>query len=335
MIDGRNDSDNSFRSVVQVNSPETCTGVLIAPNIVLAAAHCIQFPGTSSNQNLTDCGGAGSATRNWVPLNQWFDISRSFPGVGLDQNITIGFGNNSRSIRQIAVDQFMNPGRADIVALRLRNPVSSNVARPMKVLTRDPNDLSFWASQRFTMVGWGPTTNGGTVGFRQVGNATNGMIQQHKIRVNGNMILGGDSGSPLIWSDGGGIQYVVGMCQGQEPSGGRYTVTFFRGGPDESGRLRCPRPDIGAFVERVLSRNIRFRTTVRERTTECWSVHSFPENLPVNWTIVPSSPISQSPQIKWSVSTERQSEELVAYHICVTNVSREPVTIEARYDVLN
>jgi len=67
-----------------------------------------------------------------------------------------------------------------------------------------------------------------------------------------------------------------------------------------------------------------------------WFSASWPAHWHVIWTIVPTTPQSQagSPQIRYSIQTERQSDGLITYWITVSNLSSASINFEARYAVL-
>jgi hypothetical protein len=160
----------------------------------------------------------------------------------------------------------------DIMLLRLDRAVPRNIAVPARVLAGMPKDegghdpSTFWAGQRFKMVGWGaftPASAPSSPMVRQMAPASNGAIpwrdqnlgsQNSNLMkvtgVNGANVLGGDSGGPLFWSSGAGSTYLVGICQGVEANGGRYTVTFGRGGWDSPPTME--REDIAKWLQSVL-----------------------------------------------------------------------------------
>jgi hypothetical protein len=52
------------------------------------------------------------------------------------------------------------------------------------------------------------------------------------------------------------------------------------------------------------------------------------------WTVVPTTPQQGGPQIEWKVQVERATDAYVTYWISITNLTAQPVNIEARYAVL-
>ncbi len=122
-------------AVVLINSGG-CTGTLVAPNIVLTAAHCgyLNEPGISRD------GG-------WYPLSAprtiAFGPDRSSPIFTTTATQISGpAANGPRSVRPIT----------DIVLLQLQNSVPRSVAIPRSIVTERPSDIS---SSRIVQVGYG------------------------------------------------------------------------------------------------------------------------------------------------------------------------------------
>jgi hypothetical protein len=161
----------------------------------------------------------------------------------------------------------------DIMLLRLDRAVPRNIAVPVRVLAGMPKDerggnpSTFWAGQRFKMIGWGDFASASVPPHRplvrQMAPAFNGVIpwldqnlnsQNSNLMkvtgVNGANVVGGDSGSPLFWRSEAGVTYLAGICQGVESNGGRYTVTFGRGGSDSPPTIE--REDIAKWLQSVL-----------------------------------------------------------------------------------
>lgn len=179
------------------------------------------------------------------------------------QYVTAENGGGGFTYR-VTATHYSIAGWADIALLQLEHPVPLSIARPMTVLTRLPdqaraNPTGFWRGQKFQMVGWGVEDIRRR--YRQAANAEQGEYPcQTAFGLNEQMMCPrnrsgarvepGDSGSPLIWIDSSGWKYVIAAAQGIEPSGGRYTATFYSGGyvDQASGNTR---PNISAWLESV------------------------------------------------------------------------------------
>jgi hypothetical protein len=217
-----------------------CSGTLITSDVVLTAGHCIP------NQQ--------EPPEEWVP-----------------KTVTVVFGpdrNRPRLIMQARLANF-SVGE-DIALIRLQNQVPANVAIPKRVLLQGPltNSSDFWKGQRYRMAGWGLDESGNAPSIRKTVGASNGMIPYTNFGVSLPNMLGvkgdnsataqlGDSGGPLYWIDSRtGIEYVIGAAQGPtsvldgyDGTGGRYVVTFGKGGPDGAGGMR---PNISAWITRMI-----------------------------------------------------------------------------------
>jgi hypothetical protein len=191
-------------------------------------------------------------------------VSFHTPGrwYNLPNQFAVNFGNNSQSYThgEDAVE-YCVAGFADIMLLRLRRPVRREIAIPMRVLLRTPdsntNPSQFWGNQQFKLVGWGyvsltpimeatvrQTTTAGNAVFPRQG--MHGPIMMDLQNVSGT-ILGGDSGSPLIWNNpqDNNTNYVIAVCQGHA----RYFVTFSNGGTDSLGLVN---PNISEWLRQFV-----------------------------------------------------------------------------------
>jgi hypothetical protein len=79
---------------------------------------------------------------------------------------------------------------------------------------------------------------------------------------------------------------------------------------------------------------VQFHGTVQAKQTKKWFTYNWPAHWHVIWTVVPTSPKSGNPQIKWRVQVERSSYSYITYWISITNLTSSSVDIEARYEVL-
>ena len=80
---------------------------------------------------------------------------------------------------------------------------------------------------------------------------------------------------------------------------------------------------------------VQFTGTLAVGQTNRWFTFNWPQQWHVVWYVISTSPRSGAPQIEWSVEVERASTSNITYWITITNVSPNPVDIEARYAVLN
>jgi hypothetical protein len=79
----------------------------------------------------------------------------------------------------------------------------------------------------------------------------------------------------------------------------------------------------------------QFTGVVAANSSHRWFTFNWPANWHVVWTVVSNSPVPGAPQVQWDVAVERASSPFITYWITITNVTGSPVTIEARYAVLN
>jgi len=248
-----------------------CSGVLVAPTVILTAAHCMG--------SLAPVGGEADIWRTDDP--QW----QSFTDT-----MAINFGNDSRDFHgQAMADAYSMPGFDDIAALRLTQPVPYNLAEPALVFIRHPDvDINstefrnYLGVRRFTISGWGGGRN-----IRQIVAASYGVfplnsfgvLQPNLMRLRGGggaTLERGDSGSPAFMQvrlDRGFDIYapyyrrlrferflmpphsnrvVVGIAQGLEGGGGRYVVTFGNGGPTGRDGAGNQKPNIGQWLDNLL-----------------------------------------------------------------------------------
>jgi hypothetical protein len=79
----------------------------------------------------------------------------------------------------------------------------------------------------------------------------------------------------------------------------------------------------------------QFTGSVPAHASQRWFTFNWPAEWDVVWTVVPDSPQPGAPEIQWDVSVERASAQSITYWINISNLTGNPVTIEARYAVLN
>ena len=156
---------------------------------------------------------------------------------------------------------------------------------------------------------------------------------------------GTSSASPIVVGALGCVQGVL-RRRGRIPLSPARARELLRttGSPqqDETGRPRSQRignrPNLRQLIQRALQTRswvgVQFRGTVPAGQTRRWFTFRWPAHWHVVWTVVPTTPRSGSPQIKWKVQVERASDSHITYWISVTNTSSSSVNIEARYAVL-
>lgn len=144
-------------SVVHLNGG--CTGTLITPNIVITAGHCFDGetppPGFLANEHAPIENEYPVGSADWEDKFQWYSLS----SLGRLGPIEALFGNlRDTPIHRATISHFCIPTRTDMLMLRLRQPVPSNIARPSRVLTSPTNATlfrNFIADKNLFVVGWG------------------------------------------------------------------------------------------------------------------------------------------------------------------------------------
>ncbi|MEN8650747.1 S8 family peptidase [Streptomyces sp. 21So2-11] len=79
---------------------------------------------------------------------------------------------------------------------------------------------------------------------------------------------------------------------------------------------------------------VQFRGTLAGNRTGRWFTFNWPAHWHVLWTVVPTSPRTGAPQIRWRVRVERANDTYATYWIDVTNLVGDSVAFEARFAVL-
>jgi hypothetical protein len=195
----------------------------------------------------------------WYPLY-------SFPSGGVV--VTVGPSRRSPRFRSDVI-RYSVAGYADVMLLALRDSVPAAIATPAVVVTElasyDPT--AFLRDKRFEMSGWGGVDAAGTLpDGRLISGASFGaypnttyFVDSLRVTMAGDSgveVRGGDSGGPLYWRDGrGGRRYLVGVAQETETNGGRYFLTFARGGSDNNGNRR---PNLGTWLAGHLAERVRW-----------------------------------------------------------------------------
>lgn len=156
---------------------------------------------------------------------------------------------------------------------------------------------------------------------------------------------GTSSASPIVVGALGCVQGVL-RAAGRIPLSPARARSLLRstGSPqtDAPGRPRAQRignrPNLRQLIPAALRTRewigVQFTGAVPANSTRRWFTHSWPAHWHVVWTVVPTSPRSGGPQIRWDVEVERASDSRITYWISITNRTSDEVRIEARYAVL-
>lgn len=98
------------------------------------------------------------------------------------------------------------------------------------------------------------------------------------------------------------------------------------------------RPDLRRLIPAALANatwtGVQFRGQVAPRATQQWFTFRWPAHWHVLWTVVPTSPQSGAPQIRFRTRVERATDYYATYWISVVNLTDRPVDIEGRFAVL-
>ena len=134
----------------------------------------------------------------------------------------------------------------------------------------------------------------------------------------------------------------VGLFEG----GGRAHCGLYR--PEHSCRMRTLGQPFCAVCREVIKRRlaphlpafsapqvgVQFAGTVAAGATRRWFTYDWPACWHVLWTVVPTTPVSSGPGIRWWLQVERGSRERITYWIQVSNLTSSPLDIEARYEIV-
>lgn len=80
----------------------------------------------------------------------------------------------------------------------------------------------------------------------------------------------------------------------------------------------------------------QFTGTLAPGQTNTWFTHSWNANWNIVWICVPTDPVVDgSAQIEWTIRNTRQTANLVKWFISAKNLTRNNLTFQARYAILN
>jgi Trypsin len=229
-----------------------CSGTLVAANLVLTAGHCVNHPQVPI-----------------TPFRSSFDQERPDRYYPIPAGVAVTVANDltAPSFQTTSVE-YAVPGLADMLLLRLQQPVPATAATPVRIISRVfSTNLRRWlAGLTFRIAGWGNDETGNPVTKLQQGFANRGVFPcpagsdgwtfgaAHMICVesaDGSGTRPGDSGGPLYWTSSSGVRQLLGVFQGMEKvNAGRYTTTFYRGG---SNYDRLPYSNLGGWLEQFVS----------------------------------------------------------------------------------
>ena len=248
-----------------------CTGSLVAPTLVLTSGHCVTPPE------------AGPDLFRGPLEPDWERPDRFYP---LEDDVSIAIGTDLTSPTfTTSASEYAMPGRADMLLLRLLNPVPADKADVVPILTRPPSDVTDYtawvAAQTFRVAGFGDENDDD--GWRPSDQLNQGLSRKgvfpceradaHKLCVesaDGSGVRLGDSGGPLLWTSPQGGTFVAGVLKQANlaDNSGIYIATFYRGG---SNTDRTSLSNIGGWLEQWVSG--RPGGTAFLRTTSAWVDH--------------------------------------------------------------
>lgn len=93
------------------------------------------------------------------------------------------------------------------------------------------------------------------------------------------------------------------------------------------------RPHLPAALP-AATRGVQFTGTLAASETRRWFTYDWPACWHVVWTVEPRSPATPGPGVRWRVQAERASRDRVTYWISITNLTSNPLEVEARYEIL-
>lgn len=241
------------------------SGVLIAPTIVLSAGHVADpgwgNPAVDPAKELPPFTGGPpflvplDDQIDWMDRFQWYRVSNTFKSQVIKVYFPRSRGDDAAVIE---VTHVCWPSKVDMILFRLERAVSSEIAKPARVITSfesvNRNPVDYFRDKKVFCAGWG-----GGHDRRQVADFKHLQFPldlatlpvQAKIQLqNGGTIEGGDSGGPVYYKNSDSQQrYVLGTIQGSGPD--RYVATYAQT-DSRTGGPRGPRdsmPDVGFWLK--------------------------------------------------------------------------------------
>lgn len=227
---GENDYANHYRSTVLVQtSAGECSGVLIAPRLVLSSAHCFCLPKDFETRSGTSIYTSAKcermaaiyAYRYQQENGQWVEVPERYEG-------TVIAHENFRSEVQ---DGKVRSHQADLAVIQLEKAAAG--------VSPDGNmpEVEVKPNESLIVVGFGPRVEKGTYdGIRRFGRnlvtevLTTREIKEFRFTTGEVHILSGDSGGPCFRETEEG-RWLVGISGGfTKTQGGReswFTSTFY------------------------------------------------------------------------------------------------------------
>ena len=255
-------------TVALVRSDDTafCTATLVAPDLILTAGHCIPRPGPGSIEPFR----APSVSRDWQRPDRYYPLGR---------DVTVHVGTIvDKPVFETTTSQYALPGVADMLLMRLAEPVPASDAVPVPILTRPPrevSDVSAWLrAQTFRVAGFGDDNDADNVDVDGDGVVDNPIASTHlnqgrfgravfpctaadahKIcsqSADGSGLRTIDSGSPLYWTSPSGRRFLAGVLQAVGTTTATHIATFYRGGSSQRP-AGLALSNLGGWLERTVS----------------------------------------------------------------------------------
>jgi len=262
------DSLAARSTVALVRGDDTafCTATLVAPDLILTAGHCIRRPDVGSFDPFRPA----SVSPDWQRPDRYYPLGR---------DVTVHVGTTvADPVFATTTSQYAVPGLADMLLMRLGEPVPASAAVPVKILTRPPRevlDISAWLrAQSFEVAGFGDDNDADNIDVDGDGGVDNwtasthlnqgrfrravfpcASADAHKIcseSADGSGVRMFDSGSPLYWTSPSGRRFLAGVLQAFGTTTATHIVTFYRGGSS----LRpagLALSNLGGWLERTVS----------------------------------------------------------------------------------
>ncbi len=79
----------------------------------------------------------------------------------------------------------------------------------------------------------------------------------------------------------------------------------------------------------------QFTGSVPAFSSQRWFTFAWPVSWHVIWSVISTTPVVGNPQVQWDVAVERASATDITYWITITNITANPINIEAHYAIMN